>query len=64
MNLCTRIIPKPLVEINKVERNDKTLQLPIPSVTGHLRPSDKTRKDFPSLPYSTENQQIFKKIQL
>ena len=39
-----------------MEINDKTLQLPIPSVTGNLRPSDKIRKDFPPLPYSTENQ--------
>ena len=62
MNLCTRIIPKSLVEINKIEINDKTLQLPIPSVTGNLRPSDKIRKDFPSLPYSTENQQFIKKF--
>ena len=38
-----------LVEINKIEINDKRLQLPIPSVTGNLRPSDKIRKDFPSL---------------
>ena len=55
MNLCTRIIPKSLVEINKIEINDKTLQLPIPSVTGNLRPFDKIRKDFPPLPYSSEN---------
>ena len=38
MNLCTRVIPssKSLVEINKIEINDKTLQLPIPAVTGNL----------------------------
>ena len=40
----------------------KTLQLPIPSVTGNLRPSDKIRKNFPSLPYSTENQLFIKKF--
>ena len=62
MNLCTRVIPKSLLEINKIEVNDKTLQLPIPSVTGNLRHSDKTRKDFPPLPYSTENQQYIKKF--
>ena len=50
MNLCTRLIPQSQLEINKIEINDKTLQLPIPSVTGNLRPSDKIRKDFPSLP--------------
>ena len=38
MNLCTRVIPQSLLEINKV------------------------RKDFPPLPYSTENQQFIKKI--
>ena len=48
MNLCTRVIPQSLLEINKIEINDKTLQLPIPSITGNLRPSDKIRKDFPS----------------
>ena len=52
------------LEINKIEINDKTLQLPIPSVTGNLRLSDKIRKDFPSLPYTTENQQFIKKVQL
>ena len=31
MNLCTRVIPKSLLEINKREINAKTLQLPIPS---------------------------------
>ena len=60
MNLCTRVIPQSLLEINKIEINDKTLQLPIPSVTGNLRPSDKIRKDFPPLPYTTENQQFIK----
>ena len=54
MNLCTRVIPQSLLEINKIEINDKTLKLPIPSVTGNLRPSDKIRKDFPSLPYTPE----------
>ena len=62
MNLCTRILPTCLIEINKIEINDKTLQLPIPSVTGNLRPSKKIRKDFPTLPYSTENQQFLKKF--
>ena len=56
MNLCTRVIPQFLLEINKIETNDKTLQLPIPSATGNLRLSDKIRKDFPLLPYTTENQ--------
>ena len=60
MILCTRVIPQSLFEINKIEINDKTLQVPIPSVTGNLRPSDKTRKDFPSLPYTAENQQLEK----
>ena len=60
MNLCTRIIPQSLLEINKIEINDKTLQLPIPSVAGNLRPSDKIRKDFPSLPHTAENQQFLK----
>ena len=62
MNLCTRVTPQSLLEINKIEIKDKTLQLPIPSVTGNLRPSDKIRKDFPPLPYSTENQQFIKKF--
>ena len=62
MNLCTRVIPQSLLEINKIEINDKTLQLPIPSITGNLRPSDKISKDFPSLPYTTENQQFTKKF--
>ena len=47
MNLCTRVIPRSVLEINKIEINDKTLQLPVPSFTGNLRPSDKIRKDFP-----------------
>ena len=62
MNLCTRVRPQSLLEINKIEINDKTLQLPIPSVTGNLRPSDKIRKDFSPLRYSTENQQFIKKV--
>ena len=62
MNLCTRVIPQSLLEINKIEINDKTFQIPIPSVTRNLRPSDKIRKDFPSLPYTTENQQFLKKF--
>ena len=62
MNLCTRVTPQSLLEINKIEINDKTLQFPIPSVTGNLRSSDKIRKDFPPLPYSTENQQFIKKF--
>ena len=60
MNFCTSVIPQSLLEINKIEINDKTLQLPIPSVTGNLRPSDKIRKDFPPLPYSTENQHFIR----
>ena len=58
INLCTRVIPQSLLEFNKIEINDKTLQLPLPSITGNLRPSDKTRKDFPSLPLTTKNQQF------
>ena len=61
MNSCARVIPQSLLEINKKEINDKTLQLPIPSVTGYLLPSDKIRKDFPPLPYTAENQQFIKK---
>ena len=60
MNLCTRVIPQSSLETNKIEINDKTIQLPIPSITGNLRPSDKIRKDFPSLPYTTENQHFIK----
>ena len=62
MNICTRVISQSLLEINKIEINDKTLQLPIPSVTGNLRPSVKIRKDFPPLPFTTENQQFTKKF--
>ena len=62
LNLCTRVIPQSSLEINKIEINDKTLQLPIPSVTGILRPSDKIRKDFPSQPYTADNQQFIKKF--
>ena len=62
MNLCNRMIPQSVLEINKIEVNDKTLQLPIPSITGNLRPSDKIRKDFPSLPYTIENLQFIKKF--
>ena len=51
MNLCNRVIPQSLLEINKIEINDKTLELPIHSAKGNLRPSDKIRKDFPSLPF-------------
>ena len=62
MNSCTRVIPQSLLEINKVEKNDKTLQLPIPSVTGNLRTSDNFRKVLPPQPYSAENQQFRKKF--
>ena len=62
MKLCTRIIPQSSLEVNKLEINDKTIQLPIPSITGNRRPSDKIRKDFPSLPYTTGNQQFIKKF--
>ena len=31
-------------------------------VTGNFRPSEKIRKDSPSLPYTAENQQFFKKF--
>ena len=64
MNLCTRVTPQFLLEINKIEINDKTLHLPIPSVTGNLRSSDKIRKNFPSLPYTAGNQQFIKKVPL
>ena len=64
MNLCTRVFPQSLEEINKIEINDKTLQLPIPSITGNLRPSDKIRKEFPSVPDTTEKLQFIKKVQL
>ena len=60
LNLYTRIIPQSLLEINKLEINDKTLQLPIPSITGNHRTSDNNRKDFLSLPYIIENQQFVK----
>ena len=62
MNLCTRVIPQSLLEINKREINDKTLQLPIPSVAGNLRPFDKIRNDFASLLYTAKSQQIIKKF--
>ena len=62
MNLCTRVIPQSLLENNKIEFNDKTLQLPIHSVTGNFRPSNKSRKEFPSLPHSAENPQFIKKF--
>ena len=62
MNLCTRVIPQSLLEIDKIEINDKLHQLPIPSITGNFRPSDKIRKYFPSLPYTTEKQQFIKKF--
>ena len=61
MNLCTRVIRQSLLQINKTEINDKTLQYPTPCITGNFRPSDKTRKDFPSLQFTTENQQFIKK---
>ena len=61
MNLCTRVIPQSLLEIIKIGINDKPLQLPIPSVTGNLRPSDKIKKHFPPLPYIAENQLFIKK---
>ena len=64
MNLCTRAIPQSILELNKIEVNDKTLQLPIPSVTENLRPSVILKKDFPSLPYTAENQQFIKKVLL
>ena len=48
MNLCTRVIPQSLLESNKKEINDKTLQLPIPSVTGNLDLQIKSEKiSFP-----------------
>ena len=62
MNLRTQVIPQSQLEINKIEIDDKLLQLPIPSVTGNLRSSDKIRIDFPSLPYTAENQQFIKKF--
>ena len=62
MNLCTRVIPQPLLEIKILEINDKTLQLPKPSVTGNFRPSDKIRKDFPLLPYTVYKKVYFRKL--
>ena len=62
MNLCTRVIPQSVLGINKIEINDETLQLPIPSITGNLRPSDEIRKKFPSLPCTIENLQFIKKF--
>ena len=62
MKLCTRVIPQSFIEINTKEINDKTLQLPMPSVTGSLRPFDNIRKDFPSLRNTAENQHIVKKF--
>ena len=46
MKLCTRVIPQSALEVNKIEIKDKTLQLPIPSITGNLPPSDKLEKIF------------------
>ena len=46
MNLCTRVTPQSLLEINKIEINDKTLQLPIPSVTETFDPQIKFEKIF------------------
>ena len=62
MTLCTRVIPQSLLEIIKIKINDKTLQLHIPSVTGNLRPSDKIKKDLPSLPYTAENKHFIKNV--
>ena len=39
MNLCTRVIPQSSLEINKIEINDKKIQLPIPSITGNQSPT-------------------------
>ena len=61
MHLCTRVIPQSVI---KIDINDKTLHLPIPSITGNLRPSDKIRKDFPSLPYTIENLQFINSLPL
>ena len=61
MHLCTRVIPQSVI---KIDINDKTLQLPIPSITGNLRPSDKIRKDFPSLPFTIENLQFINSLPL
>ena len=60
MNLFTRVIPQSVLEINKIEFNDKTLQLFVPFITGNLRSSDKNRKHFPSLPNIIENLQFIK----
>ena len=46
MNSYTRVIPQSLIEINKIDINDKTFQLPILSVTGNLRPIEKIKKIF------------------
>ena len=45
-HFCTRVIPQSLLEINKKEINDKTLQLPIPSVTRNFDPQIKLEKIF------------------
>ena len=57
-------IPKSLLEINKIEIIDKTLQLPKPSVTGNLRPSDKIRKNVSSITIFYRKPAIYKEIQL
>ena len=61
MNLCTRVIPQSLLEINKIGRNDKTLQILIPSITGNLRPSDKIRKRFSITTIHYRKSTIYKK---
>ena len=62
MNLCTRVIPQSLIENNKTEINDKTLQLPIPSVTGNLRPTDKHQKRFSFHTIYCRKSAIYKKV--
>ena len=37
MSLCTRVSLQSVLEINKIEVNDKTLQLPVHSFTGKNR---------------------------
>ena len=54
LNLGSRVIPQSQLEINQIEINDKSL---------HLQEYvDPQTKDFPSLPYTAENQQFIRKF--
>ena len=46
MNFCTRVVPQSLLEINKVEINDKTLQLHIPLSQEFFDPQMNLEKIF------------------